>query len=126
MLSGFTPACAHRMSSVLRERQRAKFMILTLALRSRARGRPMPNVFSRGRARRRLEALGSPRAGLDGVAVLRGREGGSASLQGLADGPGLGVDQLTFGVRPRCQAGDLVNGGGRFRGCGGRMELLGE
>jgi len=38
----------------------------------------------------------------------------------------FGVDQLTFGVRPPCQASDLVNGVGASGGGGGRMELFGE
>ena len=50
--------------SVLRARQRAQCMIRTFALRSRARGRPMPNSFSRRPGF--ITALGRPRGGFDG------------------------------------------------------------
>jgi hypothetical protein len=55
-----------------------------------------------------------------------GREGGSTGLQGFADGLGLGVEDLTLGVRPPRQAGDLVNGSGISGGSCGRCELVGE
>ena len=49
--------------SVLRLRQRAQCMILTLALRSSARGRPRPNIFSRrgGPHRRARTSFSGPR-----------------------------------------------------------------
>src|SRR6516225_3053684 len=55
---------SRRVLSALPEPQgprRAERMARTLALRSRARGRPRPNTFSRRRGAR-LEALGSPLA----------------------------------------------------------------
>ena len=47
-------------------------------------------------------------------------------MQGLTDGLGLGVENMTLGVRPPRQAGDLVNGGGISGGCRGGVELCGE
>ena len=99
-------------------------MIRTLALRSRARGRPRPNIFSR---RAPSQASRKAKDGLRvGLAGAFARQGGSAGLYGLGNGFGFGIGDLTLGVRSPSQASDLVNGGGISGGCGGGMELFGE
>jgi hypothetical protein len=57
---------------------------------------------------------------------FRASEDGSAGLYGLADSLGLGVKELTLGVRSPCQAGELVNGGCISGSSGSGVELFGK
>ena len=97
-------------------------MILTLALRSRARGRPRPNIFSR-----RLEALGSPGrpSGRSGVGHRFARQDGPAGFYGRGYGFGVGVVDLALGMGAPELAGELVQNGRRAARDGGFEKLIG-